>query len=124
MSDEVYEQHKAKINGDQQDPPRHEQGHYIEAIKGGLIRKHSVVAAVDPLGDVPGVDAAVVDNLTTHTLSGLSGMAAAQRSDVVDTLAMCYEKGYTETQIAKAIETFFDDAEQMNSTFISKYWNF
>jgi len=33
MSDQVYEQHKAKINGDRQDSPRHEQGHYIEAIK-------------------------------------------------------------------------------------------
>jgi len=84
---------------------------YLEGYNaaGGLIRKHFVVATVDPLGDVHHIDDQVVDDLTTHTLSGLSKMAAAQRLDVVDTLAMCYEKGYTSERIAKTIGIFFDD---------------
>jgi len=84
---------------------------YLEGYNaaGGLIRKHFVVAAVDPLGDVQNIIDPLITYHTTQMLSGISGMASAQRLDVVDTLAMCYEKGYTATQIAKKMGGFFDD---------------
>ena len=88
---------------------------YLEGYNAasGLIRKHFVTAATiqvtDPLGDVYEIEDPLIAKHTTQMLNGVSMMAAAQRSNVVDTLAMCYEKGYTSERIAKAIETFFDD---------------
>ena len=88
---------------------------YLEGYNAAdsLIRKRFVTAATiqvtDPLGDVHEIEDPLIAKHTTQMLNGVSMMAAAQRSDVVATLAMCYEKGYASTQIAKAIETFFDD---------------